>query len=64
MTNQESYIQDLNKLRVAIRALVCAVPAGKTKLEKSIYENVQEIGDSAEALISCMENDYIPIEME
>lgn len=64
MTNQESYIQDLNKLRAAIQCLMSAVPAGKTKQEKAIYEKVREIGGSADALICCMENDYIPKEIE
>lgn len=63
MTNQEAYIAELEELKAAINKLLSAVPEGKTKKERAVRAEAERIAGDAIATISCMKNDYIPIEM-
>lgn len=62
MSNKEAYLDDLDELKREIDKLLRLVPEGKTKREKAVREEAEQIAGSAKALISCMEKGYIPIE--
>ena len=62
MTNKEAYLCDLDGLDKEICRLLSLVPVGKSKREIQVREQAEELASRARATISCMRNDYIPIE--
>lgn len=64
MTNKEAYFSDLDDLKDAIEKLLSLIPDGKTKREQAMKEAAENIAGAARATISCMKNDYIPIEID
>ena len=62
MSNKEAYLDDLAELNELIDKLLRTVPEGKTVKDKENRAHAEQIASSAQALISCMETGYIPIE--
>lgn len=63
MTNKEAYLEDLDYLQNEIYRLLSLVPLGKSKREIQMREQAEEAASKARATISCMRNDYIPLEL-
>lgn len=63
ITNQESYLSDLDDLRKEIDYLLSLVPVGKSKKELQARKQAEEASRKARATISCMKRDYIIVEL-
>lgn len=63
MSNKEAYIDDLKELESAIDVLLQYVPVGNKKKDALVREAAEKIAGDAKALIGCMKNDYIPVEI-
>lgn len=63
MTNKEAYLDDLEEIKNGVDELLRLFPVKKTKKEKEAREQAEEIASKISALVGCMKNDYIPIEM-